>query len=278
MACVNPSYKDGVFDVLGRPSPIPCGRCMQCRISLQKKLLDRMFCAYHYYNGISAYVTFTYDDNHLVFKTGYVNPTLSKEDLHKYLDKIKHQLRDVDYQYYVCGEYGDKFGRPHYHALFFGLDYQIYYKFFQNSWKKGSVKILPCAPDAFRYVTKYITESYSHDDSKYFDYGQIPPFHKYSRGLGSQIFNLYKNDIEKKGYFIYKSRKIFVNRYYYYKNARISNETLMYKENQLYEYDFQNEIEASKAGYNPEFFKLIQIENKENSLLSKKLREKSNLM
>lgn len=278
MACAYPSYSDSVVDSFGKLIPIPCGKCMQCRISIQRKYVDRMFCSY-FTHSTSAFVTFTYDDSHLRIKEGFINPTLSKDDLHKYLDKIRHMIpSDVDYEYFVSGEYGDKFGRPHYHALFFGLDYELYKDFFERSWKLGSVKVLPCSVSSFRYVSKYVCKSYYKSDSEYYDYGIIPPFCKYSRGLGSSVFYQYKDDIEKNGFFVFKGRKIYCNRYYFNKMMYYTPKLLLYKQMQNYSYDNYLSSEGSKFGMTKEQFYIKSIENKEESLISKTLRENSKLV
>uniref|UniRef100_A0AAU8AUY1 Replication initiator protein n=1 Tax=Dulem virus 233 TaxID=3145710 RepID=A0AAU8AUY1_9VIRU len=273
MACVNPSYDSKFTDVLGRKIPIPCGKCVLCRIDIQKKIIDRLFCSYHSHD-CSAFVTFTYDDEHLTIPDGCLNATLSKDDVHKYIDKVQHRI-DLPFEYYICGEYGDSFGRPHYHALFFGLDYIIHKKFFEDSWKLGSVKVLPCNPNSFRYVTKYITKNTIADDNNYFDYGIEKPFHKYSRGLGISVFKEHFEEISKKGYFIFHSRQIFVNRYYFNKLCHFTSDLLLMKEQQLIELDRQYSKDAKRFGYDKDTYRLVSLENKANNLLSKELRQDS---
>ena len=229
MSCSRPYYDDKILNLNGEPVPIPCGQCFCCRLDLQKKYVDRMFCAYHSHD-CSAFVTFTYDDDHLFIKDGFLNASLVKEDLHKYLDNIKHQLKNVDFEYFACGEYGDKFNRPHYHVLFFGLDYQLHEKFFKKTWHKGLVKVLPCSSKAFKYVSKYIVKDTAFDNSHYYDIGLIPPFRKISRGLGSRVYNRYLSDIFRYGYFVFKSRKIVVNRYYFNRLTLHSPLSRVYRE------------------------------------------------
>lgn len=275
MACSNPSFNSKVLDLFGRQVPIPCGKCMCCRIDIQKKLVDRMFCAY-YSHPTSAFVTFTYDDKHLFYPfEGSLNPSLSKDDVHLYLDNIRHRLKNTDFEYFICGEYGDSFGRPHYHALFFGLDYQLYKNFFENSWKKGSVKVLPCDSKCFRYVSKYVTKDGFYNDSQYFDYGLTPPFHTYSRGLGVSQFISHQDEICKNGFFVLNSRKIFVNKYYFNKLVPYNDEIVLLKENQLSKIDRDFSDEASRFGLSVLDYQMKNLSNKESNLLSKCLKESS---
>lgn len=61
-------------------------------------------------------------------------PTLNRLDVRNWLKKVRIQYKREfhvslpEFKYAVCGEYGPRGGRPHYHALFFGLSH------FQLSW------------------------------------------------------------------------------------------------------------------------------------------------
>ena len=103
----------------------------------------------------NAWLTLTYADEHLPgrYNTGLVNPltkkpiysgTLHKEHMQKFFRALRkalgrkktghailgdlmtaprtrsHPKRTL--RYYYGGEYGEKFGRPHYHACLFGID------------------------------------------------------------------------------------------------------------------------------------------------------------
>ena len=276
MACAYPSYNPNVRSALtGEMLPIPCCNCFNCRLDFQYQAIDRMYCAWKSHN-VSAFVTFTYDDNHLIINDGFKNATLSKDDVHKYLDKIKHQL-NIPFEYYLCGEYGDKFNRPHYHAVFFGLDYQLHKSFFENSWKKGSVKVLPCNAKAFRYVSKYITSSQGSNDSEYFDYGIIPPFRKMSRGLGLTQFKLHFNELCEYGYFFLDGRKIKPNRYYFNKLITMNKDFIVLYERLIQQKNLATSKEAYKLNLSQKLYNLRKTANLESQLASKALRTSSKL-
>ena len=42
----------------------------------------------------------------------------------KRLRKKKGANQNQPIRYYQCGEYGDKFGRPHYHAILFNTNFR----------------------------------------------------------------------------------------------------------------------------------------------------------
>ena len=276
MACSRPYYDPSIVDFNGEPVPIPCGTCFCCRLDMQKTAMDRMFCAWQSHD-VSAFVTFTYDDNHLVYKDGFLQPTLSKEDVHKYLDNLRHKLNNCDFEFYLCGEYGDKFNRPHYHAIFFGLDYELHKSLFEQTWKKGSVKVLPVNPASFRYVSKYIVKPYSREwnDKNYYDLGLIPPFRKMSRGLGLRVYLTHLDELREKGFFYLKGKRISVNRYYFNKLVSYSERQIFVREQSLYENRIKMTKEADSLGLQYSYYKHFKYEEREKNLRSRELKNNS---
>lgn len=236
MACSQPKYYDSVRDWQGRLIPIPCHYCLCCRLDDQYLMQQRLQAEY-VCSGGCAFVTFTYDDDHLYFREGYSLPSLNRWHVHKYIDKIRHTLQrkhlhtsrsSSSFSYYLCGEYGDKFNRPHYHALFFNLDFWECMNFFKDSWKYGSVKVLPVKNGSIRYVTKYMSKNQtpSQVQKQYYDVGLLPPFSSWSRGLGSCLFYAHKDEIARYGYMIIGSRHVPVPVYYRNKFLTYDSDTL----------------------------------------------------
>lgn len=64
----------------------------------------------------NAFITLTYDDDHLP-----ANQSLDRTHLSKFLDRLRKKRGP--FRYYACGEYGDNTKRAHYHACIFGLDF-----------------------------------------------------------------------------------------------------------------------------------------------------------
>lgn len=76
-------------------------------------------------------VTLTYDDEHLPWAG-----SLYQKDFQDFMKRLRKRFvvmypnhsRSLPWQVkqvrvFYCGEYGDRFGRPHYHALLFGLSF-----------------------------------------------------------------------------------------------------------------------------------------------------------
>ena len=64
----------------------------------------------------SAFITLTYDEEHLPQDGG-----LDVSHFQKFMKRLRKKRGKV--RFFHCGEYGDMKGRPHYHAILFGIDF-----------------------------------------------------------------------------------------------------------------------------------------------------------
>lgn len=203
---------------------VPCGHCLGCR--LDKLALWSARCNYELIKGRNSFVTFTYRDEFLPYKNKALEPTLSKVQFTNFLDNLRHYVKSFsslpkgnrkDFSYFCCGEYGGKFGRPHYHALFFGLDFQEFENVYRKKWKFGLVKSLPVLSGGVRYVVDYFSKN-NYSDSvceKLFDEkGLERPFKLCSRGLGAELFFNHRNEIRRGEPLKIGSRVVPVPSYY----------------------------------------------------------------
>jgi hypothetical protein len=70
----------------------------------------------------NIFITLTYDNEHLP-----EHGTLIKKDFQDFMKRLRKKKRANQAQpirYYQCGEYGEKFGRPHYHAILFNTNFR----------------------------------------------------------------------------------------------------------------------------------------------------------
>jgi len=96
----------------------------------------------------STFVTLTYDDEHYP-SDGLV----TKVTLQKYIKRLRFNS-GAKIKYFGCGEYGEKYGRPHYHLILFGLspgDSCI-----DSSWLKGLTYSGTVTMDSCKYVAGYV--------------------------------------------------------------------------------------------------------------------------
>lgn len=107
MICKKP-YREGIHEY-------GCGQCAPCRIKKSSMWTGRMLLE-SYEHPASVFVTLTYDDTH-VPKDG----CLRKKDLQDFIKRLRWEVSPRKIRYYGVGEYGEGFGRPHYHCIVFGM-------------------------------------------------------------------------------------------------------------------------------------------------------------
>lgn len=143
---------------------------------------------------------------------------LSKRDHQLFMKSLRDRVGPV--RFFMCGEYGEKLGRPHYHYVIFGYDFpdkkyqkkslsgtKLYRsKLLDSIWQKGhawigDVTIETCAYIA-NYVTKKVTgtkadEHYRRTDEAGNDYWLQPEFGLMSRrpGIAAAWWEKYHNDV-----------------------------------------------------------------------------------
>lgn len=94
-------------------------------------------------------------------------------------------MSPIKLKYFSCGEYGEKYGRPHYHAIVFGIDWNDE-DVINKCWNKGFIKIGGVTRKSCAYVTDYVMKKWSKKDEneRYKEIGMEPPFQLVSQGLG----------------------------------------------------------------------------------------------
>lgn len=120
----------------------------------------------------NCFITLTYDDEHLPSGGSLVKSDFQKfMKLLRYYDNGENTIR-----YYHCGEYGEQFRRPHYHAILFGLDFPDKVLFrvrdgirlytseaLSKIWGKGFVTIGDVTFESAAYVARYVTKKITGD-------------------------------------------------------------------------------------------------------------------
>lgn len=110
--------------------PVPCGRCIGCRLDYSKQWANRCMMEAQYHEH-SCFITLTYDDLHVPRSYGRsslggscISYSLHKEDLQKFFKRLRKHFEGVKIRYFGCGEYGSRTFRPHYHVILFGIDFE----------------------------------------------------------------------------------------------------------------------------------------------------------
>lgn len=129
---------------------VPCGKCPACLANNRQEWTFRLnseylACSY------GLFVTLTYDDEHLPLDG------VSKRDVQLFLKRLRKQIGNRSFRYFITAEYGDRTFRPHYHGLLFfsiGFDVSIYDRI-TSSWQNGFVDYGSIEPASVAYCTKY---------------------------------------------------------------------------------------------------------------------------
>ncbi len=145
---------------------LPCGKCAACRVNSSMMWATRAMHEDRYVNE-SCFITLTYASE-------YVGDyQLHKEHLQLFMKRLRVNVQRTFGKsirsFFACGEYGSKFGRPHFHVLVFGFDppdkkfHHFSYsrlpvytsKFLENTWKMGFCPVGSCTRGSAGYVARY---------------------------------------------------------------------------------------------------------------------------
>lgn len=154
VAITNPvAEAPGFFDRMH----VGCGKCGACLSNRRSEWTFRIQQEAKH-SKTCYFTTLTYHDSMLHYTDNYL-PNLNKRDVqlfNKSLRKKQAALTDQKYRFFCVGEYGTKYGRPHYHIIFFNLhpdlakpDKLLW------TWKNGLVHNYPLDKGLTHYATKY---------------------------------------------------------------------------------------------------------------------------
>lgn len=139
---------------IGTTAQVPCGRCIECRKKMLSSWKYRINKENEACGNVSCFVTLTYDDQYLPYSDNGLM-TLNYRDVqnfHKRLRKKGHKFK-----YLVAGEYGSRTHRPHYHAIYMGINNK---EILENTWNNGLIDLSQDVNDkTIAYTLKYILKS-----------------------------------------------------------------------------------------------------------------------
>lgn len=165
---VNPSGKrsvvfersEGFHDL---PVTVPCGRCVACRLERSRQWAMRCMHEAQLHEE-NCFVTLTYADEFLP-EFG----SLDRKAFPLFMKRLRKAYNGRRIAYYHCGEYGDRFGRPHYHSCLFGFDFRdkrletvrgdfpVYRSAeLERLWPFGRSEVGTFSFEAAAYVARYV--------------------------------------------------------------------------------------------------------------------------
>lgn len=198
MECLKPKY------LPSREMYVPCGKCGFCAQTRTNSWSARLYWEYRS-SLCSAFVTLTYEEKHLKFRSGV--PQLVASDLQKYFKRLRKA--GVVFKYYAVGEYGSKYGRPHFHVLFF-FPSDFDENLIREKWGLGMVHVGKVTVSSVNYCLSYISLRKKRGD-------RVHEFARMSKGLGK---NYLSKDViawhkdGRKNYAFIEGKKVALARYY----------------------------------------------------------------
>lgn len=191
----SPMYKAYSANLDWQPVTLPCGnKCRHCRLknSQEKGIRCMHEASFHKDN---VFLTLTYDDAHLPMANAYslldtkktitsyskTDPVTFVKDLRAWLSYHRPNTKILTFG---CAEYGEKFGRPHFHLIIFGWkpeDLQFLrmskndwspkkwpvYKseLLKKLWPHGFHEIGTVTYESACYVARYVMKKFSGDQA-----------------------------------------------------------------------------------------------------------------
>ena len=188
---------------------VSCGKCPHCLSVKRQEWSFRLDEERKDPRNIDCFgATLTYDEEHLLFEDG--KPVLNKKHVQDFLERLRDHLArkyNCTLKYYVRGEYGDLFGRPHYHSIFFikrdlkkpvvAYNRNDVRRLVDELWPYGLTQTHVCVNGAFgMYIGKYVCDN----ANEFFHPGAsvVPEFALMSRSeiIGINFINVNFNKLK----------------------------------------------------------------------------------
>lgn len=217
-----------------RALQLACGQCIGCRLERSRQWAIRCMHEASLYKN-NSFLTLTYGDGNIP-----AGQSLCYPDYQLFMKRLRKHAGATKLRFYMCGEYGELFGRPHYHACIFNLHFpdQLYWskspggskiyrsKTLEKLWPLGFSSIgavnFQSAAYVARYCMKKITGAASKEHYQIIDpeTGEITQrqaeFNRMSlrKGIGAKWIEQYKTDVYPKGKVVVNGHETNPPRYY----------------------------------------------------------------
>lgn len=198
---------------------LPCGKCDGCLFERSRQWAVRCMheCQMH---ESSVFATLTYAESPW---------SLDYHHFQLFMRSLRRRAPGV--RFFMCGEYGERFFRPHYHACLFGVDFPDRKLFSDNRdhgrlytsdilskcWPHGFCSIGDVTFDSAAYVARYVLKKRFGAEAAEHYQGRTPEFCHMSKrpdGIGASWYRRFKSDVFPHGYVVVEGSKCRPPRYY----------------------------------------------------------------
>lgn len=212
---------------------LPCGQCIGCRLERSRQWAVRMVheSAMH---DANSFLTLTYRPEDLPDDL-----SVNVSHFQDFIKRLRSRITPKRIRYFHCGEYGDEFSRPHYHAIIFGFDFpdREYFKevngcryyrsaFLDDVWRFGFCVIGDVTFESCAYVARYVTKKVN-GEAAFHHYmtmdhrtGELrditPEYCTMSRrpGIGASWFKKYGSEVRQSDSVVMRGREMKPPRFY----------------------------------------------------------------
>lgn len=163
-------------------------------------------------------MTLTYED---------APDSLVPRDLQLFFKRLRKFFAGERISYFACGEYGEQLGRPHYHALLFGVEFPDKRARYRGSdlytsrtldrlWGLGACMIGAVTFESAAYVARYCVKKITGDQALEHYQGREPEFVRMSTrpGIGQAWFERYGQELEHNDSVVMRGREMKPPKYY----------------------------------------------------------------
>lgn len=202
---------------------VPCGQCIGCRLDRSRQWAVRCMHEASLYER-NCFITLTYEDKYIP-----ENSSLRFTDFQLFFKRLRKKFGE-GIRYYHCGEYGERFSRPHYHCIIFNFDFPDKRLFSTNSrgdryyrstaleelWPYGISMVGNVTFESAAYVARYCLKKvngkmredhYQGRDSEYVTMSRRP-------GIGKMWYEKYKKNTYSTDSIVLNGKELKVPKYY----------------------------------------------------------------
>jgi hypothetical protein len=217
-----------------RSLSLPCGQCRGCRLERSRQWAVRCMheASLHEKN---CFITLTYDNDHCPS-----DRSLNYGDFQRFMKRFRKRFKGSTIRFYMAGEYGEKFERPHFHACIFGFNFPdltlwkrtpsgalIYRsKSLEDLWPFGYSSVGDVTFESAAYVARYVMKKRTgkcigdHYETTDMETGEIkervPEFNRMSLkpGIGYGFYEKFTSDIYPHDYVVINGRETRPPKFY----------------------------------------------------------------
>lgn len=201
---------------------VPCGGCIGCRLDQAKMWSIRCMHEAALYPA-SSFITLTYNDDNIP-----EDWSLDHTHFQKFMKRLRKKTGG-GIRFFMCGEYGEDLGRPHFHALLFNCwfadrklfkiknGFPIYTSGeLEKLWPFGFCTVGDVTVGTAGYVARYVTKKITGDMAEAHYKGRKPEYCRASNrpGIGSAWLASFGKDVYPDDFVVIEGRKYKVPRFY----------------------------------------------------------------